>query len=65
VTFMGNTVNDSARGAGLMPHTGAIVSMIVPTKYEEYVKIPMLTPSDTDLYMTVVLEGVLAFAAGK
>jgi len=29
------------------------------------VKIPMLTPSDTDVYMTVVLEGVLDFAAGK
>jgi len=65
VTFMGNTVNDLARGAGLMPHTGAIVSMIVPAKYNECVKIPMLTPSDTDVYMTVVLEGVLDFAAGK
>lgn len=65
VTFMGNTVNDSARGAGLMPHTGAVVSMIVPESYKNYVKIPMLTPSETDLYMTVVLEGILTLAADR
>jgi len=62
VTFMSNSIHDKVRGAGLVPHTGAVVSMIVPTKYKEYVKIPMLTPEDVNTYMTVILEGLLNYA---
>ncbi len=65
VTFMSNSINDQARGAGLMPHTGVVASMIVPTEYKEYVKIPMLTPEDTEKYMTVVLDGLLEYSKKK
>ena len=58
VTFMGNTVNDQMRGAGVIPGSGVILSMIVTTAYREYVKIPMLTPEDADRYMFVALDGL-------
>lgn len=62
VTFMSNSINDLARGAGIMPHMGAVVSMIVSEQYKEYVKIPMLTPEDVQSYLTVILEGLLRYA---
>ena len=58
VTFMGNTVNDQMRGAGIIPGSGAILSMIVTTDYKDYVKIPMLTEEDASWYVSVVLEGM-------
>ena len=58
VTFMGNTVNDQMRGAGIIPGSHAILSMIVTTKYKEYVKIPMLTEEDAEHYLTVILNGM-------
>lgn len=58
VTFMGNTVNDQMRGAGIIPGSHAILSMIVTTKYKEYVKIPMLTEEDAEHYVTVILNGM-------
>ena len=61
VTFMGNTVNDQMRGAGVIPGSGVILSMIVTTAYKEYVKIPMLTPEDADRYMLVALDGLKRF----
>ena len=61
VTFMGNTVNDQMRGAGVIPGSGVILSMIVTTAYKEYVKIPMLTPEDADRYMLVALDGLRRF----
>lgn len=61
VTFMGNTVNDQMRGAGVIPGSGAILSMIVTTAYKEYVKIPMLTEEEADRYMAVALNGLLRF----
>ena len=64
VTFMGNTVNDQMRGAGVMPGSGVILSMIVTTAYKKYVKIPMLTPEDADRYMLVALDGLKRFHEG-
>ena len=64
VTFMGNTVNDQMRGAGVMPGSGVILSMIVTTAYKKYVKIPMLTPEDADRYMLVALDGLRRFHEG-
>lgn len=58
VTFMGNTVNDQMRGAGIIPGSHAILSMIVTTTYKEYVKIPMLTEEDAKSYVTVILNGM-------
>lgn len=58
VTFMGNTVNDQMRGAGIIPGNHAILSMIVTTEYKEYVKIPMLTEEDAAHYITVILNGM-------
>ncbi|MCI8275757.1 MAG: hypothetical protein HFI66_09150 [Lachnospiraceae bacterium] len=58
VTFMGNTVNDQMRGAGIVPGSHAILSMIVTTKYKEYVKIPMLTEEDAAYYVAVILNGM-------
>ena len=63
VTFMGNTVNDQMRGAGVIPGSGVILSMIVTTAYKEYVKIPMLTPEDADRYMFVALDGLKRYHA--
>ena len=46
------------RGAGIIPGSGAILSMIVTTDYKDYVKIPMLTEEDASWYVSVVLEGM-------
>jgi hypothetical protein len=61
VTFMGNTVNDQMRGAGIIPGSHAILSMIVTTEYKEYVKIPMLTEEDAEHYITVILNGMKGY----
>lgn len=58
VTFMGNTVNDQMRGAGIIPGPNAILSMIVTSKYKNYIKIPMLTEEDASHYVTVILNGM-------
>ena len=62
VTFMGNTVNDQMRGAGVIPGGNAILSMICTTEYKEYVKIPMLTEQDALWYKQVVLTGMRGYA---
>ncbi len=58
VTFMGNTVNDKMRGAGIVPGSNAILSMIVTKDYKDYVKIPMLTEEDAASYVAVILHGM-------
>lgn len=58
VTFMGNTVNDKMRGAGIIPGSNAILSMIVTAEYKKYIKIPMLTEKDASWYCSVILNGM-------
>lgn len=62
VTFMSNGIHDKVRGPGLIPGTGAVVSMIVPKKYIDFIKIPMLTIEDVNMYITVILEGLINYA---
>ena len=62
VTFMGNTVNDQMRGAGIIPGENAILSMIVTKEYKDYVKIPMLTEEDAEAYVSVILNGMTQYS---
>ncbi|MGB9812745.1 MAG: hypothetical protein ACPLRZ_00755 [Thermovenabulum sp.] len=62
ITFMSNSLHDKVRGAGLVPGTGAVISMIVSKKYIDFMKIPILTMEDVDKYITVILEGLLNYA---
>ncbi len=58
VTFMGNTVNDQMRGAGIIPGAHAILSMIVTEDYKDRVKIPMLSDEEAEHYVAVILNGM-------
>lgn len=62
ITFMSNSFHDKVRGAGLVPGTGAVISMIVSKKYIDFMKIPILTMEDVDKYIAVILEGLLNYA---
>lgn len=63
VTFMSNDLNDEVRGAGLKPHTGAVLSMLVPkTEYQVW-KIPIMTEDDRVMYQKSVIGAVHEFAA--
>ena len=62
MTFMGNTVNDQMRGAGIIPGKNTILSMIVTKEYKDYVKIPMLTEEDAEAYVSVILNGMTQYS---
>jgi hypothetical protein len=63
VTFMSNSVNDLARGAGLLPgERTVVVSMVVPKSYRDHVKIPMLTVEDAENYAKVTIDGIMTLA---
>ncbi len=62
VTFMSNHLNDRVRGAGLEPHTGAVLSLLITREEKEKWKIPLLTPDDLMKYCRVLLKAVQIFA---
>ena len=62
VTFMSNRLNERVRGAGLEPHTGAVLSLLVTEKERNFWKIPLLTQEDLILYQRVLVQAVKLFA---
>ncbi len=58
VTFMSNSLHDVVRGAGMIPGTSAVISMLVPQNYKDYYKIPMLEPMDVRNYQRIILKAL-------
>lgn len=58
ISFMSNTLHNTARGAGIEAGTAAIISLLVPESYINYWKIPLLTPEDLDAYIGIILRAI-------
>lgn len=58
ISFMSNTLHNTARGAGIENGTAAIISLLVPESYIAYWKIPLLTPEDLDGYIKIILRAI-------
>ena len=60
VTFMSNSVHAVVGSGGVMPGTGAVLSMLVPRSEVEYWKIPVLFQEDLDVYLLAIVAGIEA-----
>ncbi len=54
VTFMSNSLHDVVRAVGLVPGTGAMLSLLVPPAERDFWKIPVLNESDLEKYVSVI-----------
>ena len=54
VTFMSNNLHDVVRAVGLVPGTGAMLSLLVPPTEKDFWKIPVLNESDLEEYVSVI-----------
>ncbi|MCX8127338.1 MAG: hypothetical protein N3C62_01115 [Synergistetes bacterium] len=59
VSFMSSRVNKVARAVGLMPGTGAVISMCLPKGYIKEHKIPFVTEDDLAKMTQVVRKAVI------
>ncbi|MBN1472564.1 MAG: hypothetical protein JW925_12345 [Syntrophaceae bacterium] len=64
VTFMSDALHNVVSGAGTVPGTAAVISLLVTKPYIEKWKIPMVTPEDVNQY-TVIIEGAVKKLAAK
>lgn len=58
ISFMTNTLHEEVRGAGMVPGTSAVISLLVSAEYINYWKIPMLDASDIDKYRKIILLAI-------
>ncbi len=64
VTFMSNPLHNVVSGAGTIPGTAAVISLLVTQSYIQNWRIPMLTPNDVDQY-TMIISGALEKLASR
>lgn len=58
ITFMSNPLHEVVRGAGLVPGTSAVLSLLVTLSEKDWWKIPQLLPQDVENYLDVVMLAV-------
>lgn len=58
ITFMSGTVNDRARGAGILPGITAVISMVTTDDYIKHCKIPMLNKTELESYIKIILSAI-------
>lgn len=59
VTFMGNTVNDTMRGAGTLPSgICAVISMVTTAAYQKDVLIPQLEKNEAENYLRIIFKAL-------
>lgn len=58
VTFMTSSVHETVRSAGMMPGMSAVISLLVPTEYCNYWKIPLMDPYDVEQYKKIILRAI-------
>lgn len=58
VSFMSNPLNDKSAGAGLIPGTAAVLSMVVTTAYIDQWIIPVMTMEDVSRYRDLTLKSI-------
>jgi len=59
VTFMSSSLNRTMRSVGIVPGTAAILSLLVPTVYRDYWKIPVLDAHDVEQYKRIILKAIV------
>lgn len=62
VTFMSDDLHQVVGGGGVMPGTGAVLSMVVSESYIKKWKIPSFSPEDGEKYLQVIAGAVPALA---
>ncbi|MEG2173486.1 MAG: hypothetical protein RRY29_09540 [Desulfovibrionaceae bacterium] len=63
VTFMSDGVHDIAGSGGMMPGSGAMLSMLTPKDEVVYWKVPMLMPEDLAAYRAVLFAALALLPA--
>lgn len=63
VTFMSDGVHDIVGSGGMMPGSGAMLSMLTPRDEVAYWKVPMLMPEDLAVYRTVLFAALALLPA--
>lgn len=58
VTFMSDSLHEKVRGAGLMPGTAAVLSLLVPPASASWWKIPLLTHDDVNRYISIITDAI-------
>lgn len=61
ISFMSNKLHEEVRSAGIVPGTAAIISLLVPSEYINYWKIPVLEAKDIDGYLNIILNGIFHY----
>lgn len=54
ITCLSNKLHNVVRGAGIVPGTAAVISMLVNRDYYNYWKIPFVTGEDTDVMKKII-----------
>ncbi len=63
VTFMSDSLHNVVAGAGTIPGTAAVISLLVTKSYIEKWKIPIVTPEDVNRYSVIIESAVIKLAA--
>lgn len=63
VTCISNPLHDVVRGAGIMPGTSAVLSMLVTKKYYEYWKIPLFEEEDAEMAKNIIKLAIRKISA--
>ncbi|MCQ4922489.1 hypothetical protein [Tissierella carlieri] len=58
VTFMSNSLHEVVRSPGIVPDNAAVISLLVPTEYIKYWKIPMLSVDDINGYKEIIIGAI-------
>lgn len=58
ITFMSESIHAWAGGAGLVPGSSAVLSMLAPRSEIEYWKIPILFEEDLEMYISSIISGI-------
>lgn len=58
ITFMSNSLHEMVRSPGIVPGTASVISLLVPTDYIKYWKIPMLSSDDIHEYKEIIMGAI-------
>jgi uncharacterized spore protein YtfJ len=59
VTFMTDSLQEIAGGAGMVPGTSAVISLLVDPEYIKYWKIPVLTEDNIEKFVSIITSAVV------
>jgi len=65
VTFMTSSVHETVRSTGMIPGMSAVISLLVPTEYFNYWKIPLMDPYDVEQYKKIILRAIQSLERNK